>query len=394
MVSSVSDLGGGAESSLLELARALQDRGHKLFLSVWCSGELASAFEPIGETFVLDAPHDPASPLRGATNRLPALSPLVRLLNWGRLWLRSTREEGTWLEECVRTTGADLIHTNCDLSPVPAHGAAQATGIPRIAHVRDHWRSWFHPRTARALRSADTVIGTSSFLADRFRTAGIEATVIPNPVSGGNLRRPLDRDDREALRKELGAGPGREVFTVAVVGRLDEQKGSLRIVALTRWLMDNARTDDRPVHFLMVGSGSDAFEERVRKAIRDAGAKDRIRLLGHRNDVSRWLPAMDALVVPSSGEPFGRVIVEGMHAGLPVVAFDDGAAPEILEDGVTGELIPKRDISALGSTVQELAWNPDRCRRLGEAAQTAARRFEPPVVAREMEAVYRKLIEG
>lgn len=394
MVSAVSDLRGGAEKSLVELARSLRDRGHTLALAVWREGELASTFSSIGEVYTFGSATDPASPLGGVTTRVPALSRVVRLSNWIRLWLRPTAREVGWLVRCIREARADVIHTNCDLSPLAARGAARRTGVPWAAHVRDHWRHWFHPRTARCLRSADTVLAPSSFLAHRIRAAGIDATVVSNPVGGEELRRERDARERARIRTELGVGPSEDTFAVAVVGRLDEQKGSLSVVAVARRLMKGSEKAHSRVRFFLAGTGTEVFERRLRRAIRAADVTDHVHVLGHRDDVPRWLPVMDALAVPSVEEPFGRMIVEGMHAGLPVVAFESGAAREIVEDGRTGLLVPAGDVAALASALEDLVGDPARARRLGLAARSAALRYEPSAIAREMESVYEHLLRG
>lgn len=393
-VSSVSTLDGGAERSLLELARALRARGHEVSLAAWRAGELNSAFETVGKTFALGTAADLASPMGGATTSLPALGPLVRLLNWFRIGFRPTSGETAWLSSVISAANPDVIQTNCDRSPPAAARASDATGVPWVAHVRDHWRAWFHPRVSGALRCASAVIATSVFLGRRFEKHGIEPVVIPNPVDGVELRRDLTSEDRNRIRAEVGgssATPAGSPFLVAVVGRLDQQKGALGAVEAAALL---AHAEGPDIRFFLAGRGTEAFEARLRRAIATADVRDRVRLLGHRADVSRWLPALDALAVPSKGEPFGRMIVEGMHAGLPVVAYRDGAAPEIIEHDRTGVLVDPGDTAALADALRSLAGDPDRCRRLGEAARKAAGRYEPRLVAGQMEQLYQSLLEG
>lgn len=397
-VSSVADAEGGAEQSLLELARALRDRGHDVALAAWAPGTLTAAFDPLGPTFTLGMGRDPASPLGGATTRIPVLRPLVRLANRARLALRPVAREARWLASAGREADADLLHTNCDISPPVARRAARSLGTPWVAHVRDRTRSWLHPRTAAALREAALVMVPSEFLAGPLRDRGVDPAIVPNPLSDAELPGAMEPDERARLRAELGADEGD--FLVGVIGRLDEQKGTLDVVEAARRLdeMSEAGTGETQtpadrIRFVLAGAGRPAFESRLRRAMETTGTGDRIRLLGHRADVPRWLPALDAVAVPSRSEGFGRVIVEGMQAGRPVVAFDDGAAPELLEDGVTGVLVPAGEVGALVDELRTLAKDPDRCGRLGDAARAATGRYAPDAVAGRVEALYHRLLE-
>jgi len=76
------------------------------------------------------------------------------------------------------------------------------------------------------------------------------------------------------------------------------------------------------------------------------------------------------------------------------VAFDDGAAPEILNHEKTGLLVPSGDTAALADTIGRLAEAPDRARNLGEAARSAAVRYEPDIVAGEVDSLYEQVLEG
>lgn len=99
---------------------------------------------------------------------------------------------------------------------------------------------------------------------------------------------------------------------------------------------------------------------------------------------------MDALVVPSEREPFGRMIVEGMLAGLPVIAPDDGAAPEILQHRDTGLLVPAHEEFSFAIALREIMSDPGLAHGLGKAAKAhALSRFDPKHIAAEMAQLYR-----
>lgn len=90
-------------------------------------------------------------------------------------------------------------------------------------------------------------------------------------------------------------------------------------------------------------------------------------------------------VMPSLYEPLGVAVIEAMAAGLPCIASTGGALPELIEEGVTGHLVPPGDEDALLARMLELARSPDRCRALGEAGAARYReRFTWDAVAERM----------
>jgi glycosyltransferase involved in cell wall biosynthesis len=90
-------------------------------------------------------------------------------------------------------------------------------------------------------------------------------------------------------------------------------------------------------------------------------------------------------VVP---EPFGRVVVEGMAAGLAVIATDQGGPTEVIDNGVNGLLVPPGDVNALARALRRLADQPALRQQLGEAARHRAKDFTPDAVASTVLEVY------
>ena len=90
--------------------------------------------------------------------------------------------------------------------------------------------------------------------------------------------------------------------------------------------------------------------------------------------MGRLLAALDVFVHPSHNEPFGLAVLEAQLAGLPVVAFDEGAIPEIVEDGRTGFLIRDRDVGALAVAIERLGTDAVMRTEMGRAAIAHAKR--------------------
>jgi glycosyltransferase involved in cell wall biosynthesis len=172
----------------------------------------------------------------------------------------------------------------------------------------------------------------------------------------------------DALRRELGLDG---VPVVGVFSRLAPWKGQhVMLEALTRL---------PGVHALLVGDavfGEHAYAEALRDQSKILRIEDRVHFAGFRRDIPQ-LMRLSKVVAHTSvdPEPFGRVIVEGMLAGRPVVATRAGGVVEIVEDGTSGVLVPPRDATALASALSDLLADPARADALAEAGREAAVEF-------------------
>jgi glycosyltransferase involved in cell wall biosynthesis len=116
-------------------------------------------------------------------------------------------------------------------------------------------------------------------------------------------------------------------------------------------------------------SKADALD---RETVRGAAAHG-VRFLGMRDDVYRLYGAMDLFVLPSWREGFPRAAMEAAASGLPVVASDVRGCRQVVDDGVTGLLVPVRDAAALTDAIRSLGADPERRGALGVAAVARAR---------------------
>ena len=98
--------------------------------------------------------------------------------------------------------------------------------------------------------------------------------------------------------------------------------------------------------------------------------KGRVTLLGHRTDVPNVLASLDVLVLPSyAHEGIPQIILQAQAMECPVVATTIGGIPEVVEDGVTGLLVPPRDAAALAKKIAAILDDPDLDASLGQAAR-------------------------
>ena len=123
----------------------------------------------------------------------------------------------------------------------------------------------------------------------------------------------------------------------------------------------------------------------------DACGDGKSRLAGETLDVAAYLAAADVVAVPSRNEGMGRVIVEAMALGLPVVATAVGGIPDVVTDGECGRLIAPEDVDALSAALIELGRDPALRRKLGEAAMQRVEAFSTSVAREKLLAVYASL---
>ena len=198
--------------------------------------------------------------------------------------------------------------------------------------------------------------------------------------NGVDLRRfvPADRSRRSAARAELGVGP--DDVVVGLVARLVAEKGVPELV-------DAVARLGPPFRLLVIGphdpEKADALPQGLLDDARAAGAV----LTGHREDVDQLYAAMDVFCLPSHREGFPRAAMEAAASGLPVVATDIRGCRQVVDDGITGDLVPVRDPAALARALRPYADPAVRAER-GAAGRTKAEADfdEADVVARVLAA--------
>jgi glycosyltransferase involved in cell wall biosynthesis len=349
---------GGGEVSLLQLLRDL-DRGR------W----------PV----TVGCPEEGAVAARARSQGVPVLivpMPTVRGSGLLRLPSLVTRLAGR-----IREGQFGLIHANGSRCMLYGGLAGRRAGVPVLWHVRiDSKDPWLDPLLERL---ADRIVANSAATAARFggRAAG-RVTVVPNGVDLAAFRPGLGG---ARVRGELGIPP--EARLVGTVGRLHPVKGHdlfLRAAAEVATAFPTA-------HFLLVGGGE--AEGELKALAAQLGLDPRVHFAGHREDIPEILPALDCFVLASREEPFGRVLVEAMAAGLPVVAARVGGVPEIVLEGTTGLLVPPGDPAPLAAAIRQILADPARARAMGLAGRTRAEReYDAALHARRVEALYADLV--
>jgi glycosyltransferase involved in cell wall biosynthesis len=204
--------------------------------------------------------------------------------------------------------------------------------------------------------------------------------IIHNPVTLESYQ--VSDAEREAVRREWGLAP--TDLVVAVFGRITAWKGQLEFLEDVTPLL-HAFPEMR---ILIVGDESDTdnpeYGRRVTALANSPELAGRVVLAGYQKQVPKYYAAADVIVHCSRApEPFGRVVIEGMAAGKPVVAMREAGPLEIVTDGVDGLLVSPRDSEEMRDALTRLRNDPALRATLGTTARETVRaRFSPAVSAR------------
>ena len=368
----------GAERSLLDLLAGLVECVN-VRLACPPTGPLAGAARKLG------VPVDEISGVDGSLRLHPRETPLAV----GRLSVAAARTA-----RHARLMGADVIHANSIRAGLLTVPAARMTAIPAVVHLRDRLpRSTVADSSLRFIAGgAQVVVANSRYTAEGMRvvTERGRLRVVYNPVDLTHFDR-LEVD-RIASRAHLRLTDG--AFVLAVIGQITPWKGQHEAVRILARLCRMGRD----VHLLIVGepkfvSAATRYDNRayyaeLERIIRDQRVEDRVHILGERADVREIMGSLDALLVPSWEEPFGRVVVEAMALGVPVVATSVGGPAEIIRNNVDGILLAPRDPAHWATAVARLVESPDLRVTLGAAAARRAQDFALPRHVSAMREIY------
>ena len=195
---------------------------------------------------------------------------------------------------------------------------------------------------------------------------------------------------RPAPRSASGLSAGSADLVVGFGGRLVPEKGLDLLISVTAQYS----------HFRLLILGDGPKRAAMEAAARQAGVADRIHFAGHvpSLEVPQWLPGLDVLALPSLTtkrwtEQFGRILVEAMACGVPVVASNSGEIPGVVGDG--GIIVGEGDASALGAALERLAKDPSARAKLAERARArAASKFSQECIATATFEFYEQVLAG
>jgi glycosyltransferase involved in cell wall biosynthesis len=365
---------GGAERSLIEVASVVAEEG--IEVEILCLKRVDEGLEREARDRGLAVRH---------------LGPGHRVAG-----IRGTRR-------AIRDLSPDLVQSMLFEADIAARLAAVGTGVPvltslvNVAYDPSRFRD---PAVAPLrLRAARAIDGwTARHLTTHFHavtetvkhSAVRELGIPPDRVTVVERGRDLSRlgepspERRSRARERIGIPADAEI--VLNVGRQEYAKGQEHLLEAAALLLER-----RPRLVVLIAGRRGAATARLEERHRRLRLGDRVRFLGHREDVPDLLAGADVFVFPSIYEGFGGSIAEAMALELPVVSSDLPTLRDVVEPGGTALLVPPERPSELGRAIEDLLDDPALRRRLGtRGRELCATRFTLERSARRMADLYRR----
>lgn len=254
----------------------------------------------------------------------------------------------------IKKEKIEIVYTN---TIVIFSGAISAfiAGIPHIWHIREIINNKFPlylflPNKFvlfLVLKFSNRIIAVSQAVADQFSANNLnKINVVPNAVD-------FHVFEGNTLTLNIkGINP--EDYLIAVIGRLEERKGqdyAIRAVKAASKKIPN-------IKLLLIGKDY-GFRKQLEQLISELNLSDKVVFTGYRDDVPQILQHCKVLLMTSVNEPFARILMEAMAAGVPVIGTNCDGTKEIVQDGITGFLVSLENPSDMAEKIIKLYDNPE-----------------------------------
>lgn len=299
----------------------------------------------------------------------------------------------------------DLVHTHNPKPSLLGQTAARLAGVPVVVntlhgfyfhdHMRPLARRFYVLMEQIAAANSDHILSQNP---EDIQTAIDEhiapASKLERLGNGIDLakfsRAAVSAADVAAARAEFGFGA--DDVVVGFVGRLVEEKGILELFEALRLL----RATHPQLRLLIIGpTDTEKPDALSPERARDFGVDDICAFAGLRQDMPRLYAAMQVFVLPSHREGFPRSPMEASAMGVPVIATDIRGCREVVDDGVTGRLVPLKDPKALAAAIAAVVDDAAFCAAAGSAGRAkACASFDERAVFAVVAAAYDRLLRA
>lgn len=361
-VCSAESLGGG-ESHVIDLTRAMIERGHQLSLAV-----------------------REGSPLIDALAGYP--------IDWHELGLRNALDviSAQGIANAIRKNRIDVLHAHLardyTFSGVAARIAARLGNPVGFFITRHHFNPIkSNPLYAWTIGEARALIAVSDSvrenLVESFPDFADRVVTIPNWIDAGDC----GSFSREEARARFGVT---KRLAVGVIGQITQLKRQDLFIEAAGQLIKERYWND--VEFLVVGEAGpndEAYLGQLRETVDRLRIGDRLRFTGYVDNLPALLAAFDIIAAPSDNEAFSLALVEAMASGCAVVAARVGGMAEIVEDGVTGLLTERDNAQSLIAALSRLLTDRRLREKIGGLARASViERFDRRSVIDRIERLY------
>ena len=290
-----------------------------------------------------------------------------------------------------------IVHTHTSKAGLLGRLASFLARVPIIIHTpHGHvFHSYYGPVMTKVFVFAEKIL---SFITDKITAltnrerdehleegiASIEKYVVIH--SGVMLDRLMNMNiDAGAVRGEFGIAQDSNV--IGVVGRLVPIKGHKYLVSAAKRIIKEFRN----TVFVFVGDGY--LSSRLERQAESVGVRKNIIFTGWRKDAVEILDLFDILVLPSLNEGMGKVLVEGMALGKPIIASNVGGIIDLVRNGENGILVPPGDSDALGEAILQLLKDKNLSEKLGKNGKAMVYpEFDASVMVKQIDDLYESLL--
>jgi glycosyltransferase involved in cell wall biosynthesis len=298
-----------------------------------------------------------------------SLNPLPNLQFFGRFWPNVLT-----LRRLIKRHRIDLVHTNGFLY-LQAALAARLARVPLVWCLNDVYTPApfriallpFVQKLSTRVRAVSRAVAQYYFPRNPSLDGRLDVVYPPVDVNAFHLQ-----TNGSLVRQELGVPQG--VPLIGSVGNLDPGKGfEFLLQAAPRIL-----THYPDARFIIIGAklaNRGNYFKMLTSLVDNLSLQDSVKFLGYRSDIPRLMSAMNIYLHPSEFESVAMAVLEASAAGRPVVACSVGGVPEVVQNGVTGILVKKRDPEAIAETVLGMLRDPGAACDMGREGARRMREY-------------------
>ena len=287
------------------------------------------------------------------------------------------------LRRVIRRDGIHVVHAHAGHAVALAALAARGTPARMIVTRRVNLPLRANMGTRWKYSRADRIIAVSQAVAETLKSGGWPSERVDVIPSGVDPERTVE-DLAPGTLDELGIPAGAP--WVIQVGALDQSKDPLTFVRA----IAAASREVPGLHAVMCGEGP--LWITIEREIASLGLEGVVHLPGYRNDADALITAASVATLSSEEEGLGTVLIDALALGTPVAATAAGGIPEVVQDGVSGLLVPIGEPSLLGAAIVRLIQDGELASRLSAAGRLRAAEFSARRTAERTIEVYRKVL--
>jgi glycosyltransferase involved in cell wall biosynthesis len=292
----------------------------------------------------------------------------------------------------------DIVHTHSSKAGILGRMAAKINFVPHIIHTpHGHvFYGHFGPLVSKIFmwverifsRITDRMVALTDGEMDDYINLSVCSPQKLLKIHSGVDVKQFKQSNGNMVEKRRSLGLDQNGKIVGFVGWLLPIKGPGYLLKA----MDYVWQEYPDTALVFVGKGD--LDMDLRAQALKVSANGRVKFLGWREDIDEIMPVFDMLVLPSLNEGMGRVLVEAMAAGKPVVASRTGGIPDLVWHGETGYLVPPADEKALADGIKKLLDDAGRAWEMGQQGKKRCQQFSLEAMIEKLDALYAGLINN